>query len=162
MMLRRRPVNVGKAMQEYGNVVMSVAETTLQTFLMTHLRLWRTERTQQLVAVQSLLGSRFRIPPETWMSVSCQYHVLSSRGVCNGLFTRPEEFYRAWCVLSVILKLQHLGGPDPLELSNHEKKIYIIYSRSRRPCGLGRRSAAAQLMGSRVRISLRSWMLCIL
>jgi len=39
MMLRRRPVNVGKAMQEYGNVVMSVAETTLQTFLMTHLRL---------------------------------------------------------------------------------------------------------------------------
>jgi hypothetical protein len=161
MMLRRGPVIVGKAMQEYGKVVMSVAEITLQTFLMTHLRLWRTEHTQQLVAVQSLLGSRVRIPPATWMSVSCECYVLSSRGVCNGLFTRPE-FYRAWCVLSVILKLRHLGGPDPLELSNYEEKICIIYSRSRRPCGLDRRSAAAQLPGSQVRISLRSWMLCIL
>jgi hypothetical protein len=39
MMLRRRPVIVGKAMQEYGKIVKSVAETTLQTFLTTHLGL---------------------------------------------------------------------------------------------------------------------------
>jgi hypothetical protein len=25
--------------------------------------------------------------------------VLSGRGLCDGLITRPEEFYRLWCVL---------------------------------------------------------------
>jgi hypothetical protein len=32
------------------------------------------------------------------MSVSCTVFVLSGRGLCNGLITRPEESYRLWCV----------------------------------------------------------------
>jgi hypothetical protein len=32
------------------------------------------------------------------MSVSCECSVLSGRGLCVGLITRPEEFYRVWCV----------------------------------------------------------------
>jgi len=32
------------------------------------------------------------------MSVSCECCVLSGRGLCIGLITRPEEPYRAWCV----------------------------------------------------------------
>jgi hypothetical protein len=49
-------------------------------------------------AAVRLLGSRVRIPLVAWMSVSCEYCVLSGRGLCVGLITRPEESYRLWCV----------------------------------------------------------------
>jgi hypothetical protein len=42
-----------------------------------------------------------RISPGAWMSVSCECCVLSGRGLCDGLVTRPEESYRVWCVSSV-------------------------------------------------------------
>jgi hypothetical protein len=45
-----------------------------------------------------LLGLWVRIPPRAWMSVSCGCCVLSGRGFCDGLITRPEESYRVWCV----------------------------------------------------------------
>jgi hypothetical protein len=32
------------------------------------------------------------------MFVSCECHVLSGRGLCDGPITRPEESYRLWCV----------------------------------------------------------------
>ena len=35
-----------------------------------------------------------RILPEAWMSVCCECCVLSGRGLCDGLITRPEESYR--------------------------------------------------------------------
>ena len=35
------------------------------------------------------------------MSVFCQCCMLSGRGLCFGLITRPEESYWLWCVLSV-------------------------------------------------------------
>jgi hypothetical protein len=37
-------------------------------------------------------------------SVSCECCVLSGRGLCDELVPRPEESYRMWCVLSVIVK----------------------------------------------------------
>jgi hypothetical protein len=33
-----------------------------------------------------------------WTSVSCECCVLSGRGHCVGLITRPEEPYQVWCV----------------------------------------------------------------
>jgi hypothetical protein len=30
------------------------------------------------------------------MSVCCECCVLSGRGLCNGLITRPGDFYRLW------------------------------------------------------------------
>jgi hypothetical protein len=55
-------------------------------------------------AVARLLGLRVRICQGTWMSVCCDCCVLSGRGLCVGPITRPEESYREWCVLSVIVK----------------------------------------------------------
>jgi hypothetical protein len=49
-------------------------------------------------AAARLLGLRVRIPPGVWMSVSCDCCVLSGRGLCDELATRPEESYRVWCV----------------------------------------------------------------
>jgi len=33
------------------------------------------------------------------MSVCCKCCVLSGRGLCDELITRPEESYRLWCVI---------------------------------------------------------------
>jgi len=49
-------------------------------------------------AASRLLGLRVRIPPRAWISVSCECCVLSGRGLCIRLITRPETSYRVWCV----------------------------------------------------------------
>jgi len=47
-------------------------------------------------AATQLLEMWVRIPPG--MSVCCECCVLSGRGLCDGLITRPEESYRVLCV----------------------------------------------------------------
>jgi hypothetical protein len=46
-----------------------------------------------------LLRLWVRIPSGIWVSVCCECCVLSGRGLCDGLITRPEESYRPWCVV---------------------------------------------------------------
>ena len=46
-----------------------------------------------------LLRSWVRIPPGAWMFVCYECCVLSGRGLCEGLITRPEESYRMWRVV---------------------------------------------------------------
>ena len=46
-----------------------------------------------------LLRLWVRIPPGSWMFVCCECYVLSGRGLCDGLITRPEEYYRLWRVV---------------------------------------------------------------
>jgi hypothetical protein len=46
-----------------------------------------------------LLRSWVRIPPRTRMFVCCECCVLSGRGLCDGLITRPEESHRMWRVV---------------------------------------------------------------
>jgi hypothetical protein len=36
----------------------------------------------------------------------CVLYALSGRGLCDRLITRPEEFYRLWCVLVCDLETQ--------------------------------------------------------
>jgi hypothetical protein len=50
-------------------------------------------------AAARLLRLWVRIPPGAWMSVCCERCVLSGRGLCDELITRPEESYRRWCVI---------------------------------------------------------------
>ena len=42
-------------------------------------------------AAAHLLRSWVRIPPGTWIFVCCECRVLSGRGLCDELITRPEE-----------------------------------------------------------------------
>jgi len=46
-----------------------------------------------------LLRLWVRIPQGALMSVCCECCVLSGRGLCDGLITRPEESYRLWRVV---------------------------------------------------------------
>jgi hypothetical protein len=40
-----------------------------------------------------------RIPLGAWMFICCECCVLPSRGLCDGLITRPEESHRMWRVV---------------------------------------------------------------
>ena len=60
---------------------------------------------------RSLLRSWVRIPPGAWIFVSCECRVLSGRGLCDGLITRPEESYRLWCVVVCDLETSRIGAP---------------------------------------------------
>ena len=46
-----------------------------------------------------LLALWIRIQPEEWISVSWERCVLSGRGLCDELITRPAESYRLRCVV---------------------------------------------------------------
>ena len=51
-----------------------------------------------------LLRLWVQIPPWAWMFVCCECCVLSGRGLCDGLITRPDGFYRLWRVMKTMLK----------------------------------------------------------
>jgi hypothetical protein len=55
--------------------------------------LWRRS------SAAGLLRLWVRIPPGVCMWVCCECCVLSGRGLCDGLITRPEESYRLWRVV---------------------------------------------------------------
>jgi len=51
--------------------------------------------------------------------------VLSGRGLCDGLITRPEESYRLWCVAECDLETSRMRRPWPTGVGGgllHEKK----------------------------------------
>jgi len=61
------------------------------------------------------------------MFVCCECCVLSGRGVCNELITRPEESYRLWCV--VICDLENLKNEEAMTRvgsQRHKKNGFII------------------------------------
>ena len=43
----------------------------------------------------------------------CLLWVLSGRSLCDGLITRPEVFYRLWCVVECDLENSRMRGPWP-------------------------------------------------
>ena len=64
-------------------------------------------------AADLLLTLWVRIPQGAWMSVCCECCVLSGRGLCDALITRPEEPYRLWCVVVCDLENSWMRGPWP-------------------------------------------------
>ena len=58
-----------------------------------------------------LLRSWVRIPPGAWIFVCCECRVLSGRGLCDELITRPEESYRLCCVVVRDLETSRIDAP---------------------------------------------------
>jgi hypothetical protein len=58
------------------------------------------------------------------MSVCCECCVMSGRGLCDGLITRPEESYRLCCVSNVCDRETSTkrGGPGPYRAVEPYKK----------------------------------------
>ena len=85
------------------------------------------------------LRSWVRIPPGAWRFVCCECCVLSGRGFCDELITRPEESYRMWCVVVCDLeKPCEWGGHDPLgAVAPNKKKMKFGFSHRERNIGWG-------------------------
>jgi len=64
-------------------------------------------------AAARLLRLWVRIPPGAWMFVCCDCCVLSGRGLCVGLITRPEESYPLWWVVVCHLENSWMRRPWP-------------------------------------------------
>ena len=62
-------------------------------------------------AAARLLRSWIRIPSGVWMFVCCECCVLSGRGLCDELITRPEESYRMYYVVVCDLETSRIGAP---------------------------------------------------
>ena len=78
-------------------------------------------------AAARLLGLWVRIPMGAWMSVCCDRCVLSGRGLCVGLITRPEEsqqlsFIWVWSWILANEEALAYWGP----LCHGTKKITIL------------------------------------
>ena len=78
--------------------------------------------------VARLLILWVRIPPGAWMCVCCECCVLSGRGFCDGLITRPKESYRLWCVVVCDLETPWMGRPWPTGGCCAKKKITFTYA----------------------------------
>jgi hypothetical protein len=82
-------------------------------------------------AAARLLGLWVRIPQAAWMSVCFECCVLSGRGLCNELITRPEESYWLWCVVVCGLETSWMRRPWPTggcyapTLKNKSSAVYI-------------------------------------
>jgi len=57
------------------------------------------------------------------MAVSCECCVLSGRGLCDGMITRPEESYRMWCVVVCDLEISWLRRSWPTGGLLRQKQI---------------------------------------
>jgi len=64
------------------------------------------------------LRSWVRIPPGAWIFVCCECRVLSGRGLCDELITRPEESYRLCCVVVCDLETSRMGAPYIYDISH--------------------------------------------
>ena len=74
-----------------------------------------------------LLRLSVRISLWAWMSVCCDCCVLSGRGLCYALITRPEESYRLWCVVVCDLETSRMRRPWPaLGRSSTRKKCVLL------------------------------------
>jgi hypothetical protein len=62
------------------------------------------------------------------MSVGCECYVLSGRGLCDEVITRPEESYQLWCVvvcdLEKIALVNEDEGQEPLGGYRAKRKMY--------------------------------------
>jgi hypothetical protein len=63
------------------------------------------------------------------MFVCCECFVLSGRGLCDELITRPEESYRPWCVVVCDLEnLKNEGAMTRVGSQPQKKKMSPLTS----------------------------------
>ena len=78
-------------------------------------------------SLAEILGSN---SARAWRSGCCEYCVVSGRGVCNELITRPDESYRQWCLVVCDLRrnLKNEEAVARVGPQRHKKKclLYIL------------------------------------
>ena len=76
---------------------------------------WSARRRDLYLTTYDTHNRQISMPPvgfETTISrVCCECRVLSGRGICDELITRPEESYRLCCVVVCDLETSRIGAP---------------------------------------------------
>jgi hypothetical protein len=72
------------------------------------------------------LGLWVRILPGAWRFVCCECCLMSGRGLCDELITRPEESYRLWCVVVCDTETSWMRRPWPTGGSRAKNKQTAI------------------------------------
>ena len=104
--------------------VKTLPELTQFQFMRFQIRIFLRSRSQwprglrRRSAATRLLRLWVRIPPGAWMFVCCECSVLSGRGLCDKLITRPEESYRLCCVVVCDLETSRIGAPYIYDISS--------------------------------------------
>jgi hypothetical protein len=80
-------------------------------------------------AAAHLLRSWVLIPPGAWIFVCCECRVLSGRGLCEKLITRPEESYQLCCVAVCDLETSRIGAPYIYDISHLRVKATCTVQR---------------------------------
>ena len=111
----------------------AIPEGSCQTMATIRLHSFCTSRSQwprglrRRSAAARLLRLWVRIPPGSWMPVCCECCVLSGRGLCYGLITRPEESYRLWCVVVCDLETSWMRRPwSTGGLSRQKQTVFVL------------------------------------
>jgi len=76
-----------------------------------HCRSWDVQYLCNIL--ESTIKDAKKITPGAWIFVCCECCVLSGRGLCDELITRPEESYRLWCVVVCDLETSRMKKPWP-------------------------------------------------
>ena len=79
-------------------------------------------------AAARLLRLWVRIPTGAWIFVCCECRVLSGRGLCDELITRPEESYRLCCVVVCDLETSRIGAPYIYDISSLSMDVQIKHN----------------------------------
>ena len=77
-------------------------------------------------AAARLLRSWVRIQPGARIFVCCECCVLSGRGLCDELITRPKESYLLWCVVVCDLETSRMRRPWPAVGRSAREKNNIL------------------------------------
>jgi hypothetical protein len=85
----------------------------LKQVMVKHCRFQRPRGLKHRPAATRLLRLWVRIPPWAWMSVCCEWCVLSGRDLCEELITCLEKSYRLWCVVVCDLETSRMSRPQP-------------------------------------------------
>jgi len=104
---RKGPLRAARAASETSSFVRPYIQSGNVQYLAVRSKAGFCGRSLAGIAVSSYAG--------VWMFVCCECCVLSGRGLCIGLITRPEEYYRMCfvCVYLCVLEERHTGGLDP-------------------------------------------------
>jgi hypothetical protein len=77
-------------------------------------------------AAAHLLKYWVRIPRGAWIFVCCECRLLSGKGLCDELITRPEESYRMCCVVVCDLETSGIGSPYIYDICHLRVKGQVI------------------------------------
>ena len=99
--------------------------------ILTFCRSQRPLGLRRRTAAARLLRSWVRISPGAWIFFCCECRVLSGRGLCDELITRPEESYRLCCVVVCGLETSRMRAPYIYDISrlrvNKEGESFFRY-----------------------------------